>query len=89
MQSLIGLKISLLGIAVNRVGAENDRGYYGYNGGYSYGYGDAGEYGADPQQSGVAAASEDDAGASGAEFAERPGAVEEDPVAGIVPKRVA
>ena len=37
--SLIAMKIPLLGIVINRVGAENDRGYYGYESGYGYGYG--------------------------------------------------
>ncbi len=41
-ESFANLKIPLLGVVVNRVGSENDRGYYGYSGyGYSYapGYG--------------------------------------------------
>jgi succinoglycan biosynthesis transport protein ExoP len=35
--SFATLKIPLLGIVVNRVGAEGDRGYYEYGGGYGYG----------------------------------------------------
>ncbi len=41
-ESFASLKIPLLGVVVNRVGSENDRGYYEYSGyGYSYapGYG--------------------------------------------------
>ena len=37
-ESLTSLKIPLLGVIVNRVGAESDRGYYGYGSGYGYGY---------------------------------------------------
>ena len=43
--SFAGLKIPLLGVVVNRIGAKGDRGYYDYSGGYSYG--EAGEYGAE------------------------------------------
>ncbi len=86
VQSLAALKIPLLGIAINRVGAENDRGYYGYNGGYSYGYGYAGEYGADPEEA------EGEAEAPTVNHSEGP-VVEFNrnavPAAGIVPKRVA
>jgi len=35
--SFATLKIRLLGVVVNRVGAEGDRGYYEYGGGYGYG----------------------------------------------------
>jgi len=35
--SFATLKIPLLGVVVNRVGTEGDRGYYGYSGGYGYG----------------------------------------------------
>ena len=37
--SLACLKIPLLGIVVNRIGADGDPAYYGYGDGYGYGYG--------------------------------------------------
>ena len=37
-ESLASLKIPLLGVIINRVGADSDRGYYGYGSGYGYGY---------------------------------------------------
>ena len=46
--SFAALKIPLLGVVVNRIGAEADRGYYDYSGGYSYGT--AGEYGPDESE---------------------------------------
>lgn len=44
--SFATLKIPLLGVVVNRVGAEGDRGYYEYGGGYGYG----GDYAAEETQ---------------------------------------
>jgi len=38
VDSLGMMKIPLLGLVVNRVSPANDRGYYGYHGGYGYGY---------------------------------------------------
>jgi capsular exopolysaccharide synthesis family protein len=38
-ETLTGLKISLLGIVINRVDSEKDAGYYGYDRGYEYDYG--------------------------------------------------
>jgi capsular exopolysaccharide synthesis family protein len=35
-ESFHALKIPLLGVVVNRVGADGDRGYYGYGGGYGF-----------------------------------------------------
>jgi len=40
------LKIPLLGIVINRVGSQNERGYYDYYGGYGYGYGYGYDYAA-------------------------------------------
>ncbi|MHB1035271.1 MAG: polysaccharide biosynthesis tyrosine autokinase [Pirellulales bacterium] len=37
--SLSLVKIPLLGVIINRVGSDQDRGYYGYKGGYGDGYG--------------------------------------------------
>ncbi len=39
VESFASLKIPLLGVVVNRVGSENDRGYYGYGYSYAPGYG--------------------------------------------------
>jgi len=49
VESLLGLKIPLLGVVVNRVGSDNDSGYYGYSNGYGYGYGYTPDYGADEE----------------------------------------
>ncbi len=46
IESLTALKIPLLGIVVNRIGSEGNRGYYGYG----YGYGDEGEYKVDEEE---------------------------------------
>ncbi len=47
-ESLAALKIPLVGIVVNRIGADGDRGYYGYGEGYSYAYNYS--YGVDGEQ---------------------------------------
>jgi capsular exopolysaccharide synthesis family protein len=39
VEMLAALKVPLLGVIVNRVVANSDRGYYGYSSGYGYGYG--------------------------------------------------
>jgi polysaccharide biosynthesis transport protein len=39
VNGLLSLRIPLLGLVVNRVGSDNDRGYYGRDYGYGYGYG--------------------------------------------------
>jgi polysaccharide biosynthesis transport protein len=39
VESLAMLKISVLGVVINRVGSAQDRGYYSYHSGYGYGYG--------------------------------------------------
>ena len=81
--SLAGLKIPLLGIVVNRVDAEGDRGYYEYSGGY--GYGDAAEYGIDE----AARASGDGEVLFAANLSDRAGFNETDRSGETVPKRVA
>ena len=48
-ESFAALKVSLLGVVVNRLNPESDRGYYGYDGGYAYDY--AGEELDDGRQS--------------------------------------
>lgn len=45
VDGLLSLRIPLLGIVLNRVGADNDRGYYGYGSGYGYGRGYSEGYG--------------------------------------------
>jgi len=47
IQSLRDLKTELLGVVVNRIGADGDPDYYGYSKGYDYGYQYEGEYGAE------------------------------------------
>jgi polysaccharide biosynthesis transport protein len=39
VETLLAMKVPLLGIIVNRTGADDDSGYYGYSSGYGYGYG--------------------------------------------------
>jgi polysaccharide biosynthesis transport protein len=39
VDGLAMMKIPLLGLVINRVGPDSDRGYYGYHSSYSYGYG--------------------------------------------------
>ena len=39
IESLTMLKIPILGLVINRVGADQDQGYYNYHSGYGYGYG--------------------------------------------------
>jgi len=46
-QSLRDLKTDLLGVVVNRIGADGDPDYYGYSKGYDYGYQYEGEYAAE------------------------------------------
>lgn len=45
METMFALKVPVLGVVINRVGSENDRGYYGYSSGYGYGYGYSNGYG--------------------------------------------
>jgi polysaccharide biosynthesis transport protein len=45
VDSLTMMKIPLLGLVVNRVGGNDDRGYYGYHGDYGYGVGYTPGYG--------------------------------------------
>jgi len=80
-ESLVSLKIPLLGIVVNRIGTDDDRGYYGY--GYSY----TEEYSAeaDPQET----AAEDQAETPQEVLTGRLADEDVDPPATIVPKRVA
>jgi capsular exopolysaccharide synthesis family protein len=42
-EGLTAMGVTLLGVVLNRVGADRDRGYYGYGGGYEYHYGYGGE----------------------------------------------
>jgi polysaccharide biosynthesis transport protein len=44
VETLSILKVPLLGLVVNRVSSDQDRGYYGYSSGYGYGYGYGYEY---------------------------------------------
>lgn len=50
-ESLMAMKIEFAGVVVNQLGAENDKGYYGYGFnygyGYGYGYGDGAAYGSE------------------------------------------
>lgn len=85
VESFAALKISLLGIVVNRVGSENDRGYYGYGDGYGYGY--SYEYGNEPEDAEGAAASGQNVPEVG--LPRRLAAEERDDSAvGIVPRRI-
>jgi len=84
-ESLAALKISLLGIVVNRVGSESDRGYYGYGYGYDY----AAEYGADEEKDGVADGTSNEEDAPRLNFAEQRDRPQEDPAAEIVRRRIA
>ena len=52
METMLGMKVPVLGIVINRVGSEQDRGYYGYSSGYGYGYGYSNGYGYGDEQSG-------------------------------------
>ena len=45
METMFALKVPVLGVVINRVGSEHDRGYYGYSSGYGYGYGYSNGYG--------------------------------------------
>jgi capsular exopolysaccharide synthesis family protein len=45
VESLLMLKIPLLGLVINRVGSDQDQGYYNYHSGYGYGYGYSYGYG--------------------------------------------
>ncbi|HUT11601.1 MAG TPA: hypothetical protein VMY42_13965, partial [Thermoguttaceae bacterium] len=74
----------LLGIVVNRVGSESDRGYYGYGYGYDY----AAEYGADEEKDGVADGTSNE-DAPRLNFAERLDRPQEDPAAEMVRRRIA
>jgi len=47
LESLTKLKIPVLGIVINRLGSDQDRGYYGYTDGYGYGYAYTAGYGTD------------------------------------------
>ncbi len=45
VESLLMLKIPILGLVINRVGSDQDHGYYSYHSGYGYGYGSGYGYG--------------------------------------------
>jgi capsular exopolysaccharide synthesis family protein len=62
VDGLLSLKIPLLGLVLNRVGPDNDHGYYGYGTGYDYNYGYGAGYGHDEDvaQSAGESRSEDD-----------------------------
>ncbi len=78
-EAFTSLKIPMLGVVVNRLDSDSDRGYYGY--GYGYGYGSG--YGTDETDGGSAAEGEDVTGVD-------PDLYEEaDAPENIVPRRVA
>ncbi len=45
VESLLMLRITHLGLVINRVGSDQDQGYYSYHSGYGYGYGYSYGYG--------------------------------------------
>ncbi len=89
-EGLAALKIPLLGIVVNRIGADNDRGYYGYRGGYGYGHGYGYErgYGADKEEEAQTdtPVEEDDSDYQAIEMSNW---TEPEPHTRVVPRRVA
>jgi len=84
-ESLATLKIPLLGIVVNRIGSEGDRGYYGYDYGYDY----AAEYGADEKQDDVKDETSDKQDAPRLKFAEQNHRPQEDSTPEIIRRRIA
>ena len=75
------LKIPLLGVVINRTGSERDRGYYGYQG---YGYGESYSYG-----SGDRAEEEEQGSPLQVERGAGLRSFDDEPVALIVPRKVA
>lgn len=91
VENLALLKIPLLGIVINRIGSEQERGYYDYHTrcglGYGYDYGYSGSYGSgsDPQPEAVAGSIQQ--ARRGAARSRKAPSSGPDPV--IVPRRVA
>ena len=82
VESFNALKIPVLGLVINRVGADNDSNYYGYGDGYGYGY--SYQYGEDPEESEQEPLSEEGV------FGTAPGDRRSGDLSpGVVPKRVA
>jgi len=92
VENLSVLKIPVLGVVINRVGSQNERGYYGYYGGYGYGYGYGYDYtaayGSDDETPETAVAGAV-ATASRVRPTRRAPGEECDPDAATIPRRVA
>jgi len=92
VENLSVLKIPLLGIVINRVGSQNERGYYDYYGGYGYGYGYGYDYtaayGSDEEAPETAVAGDVQAASRVRPKRRAPGE-ECDPDAATIPRRVA
>ncbi len=92
-EGLADLKIPLLGIVVNRIGSDKDRGYYGYSGGYGYGhgygYGYEGGYGADKDEEDETDQLVTEEQVAGPDSIEMSSWTQPEDQGGIVPRRVA
>jgi len=83
------LKIPVLGIVVNRVGSQEDRGYYGYSSGYGYSYSYAEKYGDDEMDTIGDDLAQAEGDSLGEDAAEMPHHGNGNIATAIVPRRVA